>query len=124
MAVVPILDPPRHGSVEAVRRGRVPRGGRRGSDERPAGERRWRRARGWRWARVSCEEFQRTRSYARHAVAITVRVVATVSALAYTGRSDMLSFLVLLLALLNDGRMLTISTDAVTLRGKIAVKEV
>lgn len=62
----------------------------------------------------SREVFQRMRSYALYAVAITVRIVVTFSALVYIWRFDMPSFLVLLLALLNDGCMLTISTDAVT----------
>jgi len=61
----------------------------------------------------SREVFQRMRSYALYAVAITVRFVITFSALVYNWRFDMPSFLVLLLALLNDGCMLTISTDAV-----------
>jgi len=60
----------------------------------------------------SREILQRMFSYALYAVAITVRIIITFSALVYTWRFAMPS-LVLLLVLLNDGGMLTISTDAV-----------
>ncbi|KAJ8901629.1 hypothetical protein NDN08_003837 [Rhodosorus marinus] len=57
--------------------------------------------------------FQRMKNYALLATATTVRVVVSFSILIFAWKYDQPPFLVLLLALLNDGTIMTISTDRV-----------
>ena len=57
--------------------------------------------------------FQRMQSYALFATTTTVRIVITFSILIFAWRYDHPPFLILILALLNDGTIMTISTDRV-----------
>jgi len=57
--------------------------------------------------------FQRMRNYAIYACAVTIRIVVCFSILAFAYRFDFPPFMVLIIALLNDGTVLTISVDRV-----------
>lgn len=57
--------------------------------------------------------FQRMQSYALFATSTTVRIVVLFSILLFTWRYDQPPFLILILALLNDGTIMTIATDRV-----------
>ncbi|KAJ1899744.1 hypothetical protein LPJ66_001917 [Kickxella alabastrina] len=57
--------------------------------------------------------FQRMRNYAIYTCAVTVRIVTTFSILVFAFKFDFPPFMVLILAIINDGTMMTISTDNV-----------
>ncbi|CAF0934383.1 unnamed protein product [Adineta steineri] len=57
--------------------------------------------------------FQRMRNYAIYTCSITIRVLLGFSVLIFAFRFDFPSFMVLILAILNDGTILTISKDRV-----------
>jgi H+-transporting ATPase len=57
--------------------------------------------------------FQRMRNYATYACATTIRIVTTFSLLACIWEFTYPPFLVLIIALLNDGTIMTVSTDRV-----------
>ncbi|KAJ1942527.1 hypothetical protein EC988_006463, partial [Linderina pennispora] len=57
--------------------------------------------------------FQRMRNYAIYTCSVTIRVVTTFSILVFAFKFDFPPFLVLILAIINDGTMMTISTDNV-----------
>ncbi|KAI8320191.1 plasma-membrane proton-e, partial [Martensiomyces pterosporus] len=57
--------------------------------------------------------FQRMRNYAIYTCSVTIRVVTTFSILVFAFKFDFPPFLVLILAIINDGTMMTISTDRV-----------
>ncbi|KAJ1918837.1 hypothetical protein H4219_002376 [Mycoemilia scoparia] len=63
--------------------------------------------------RGSRQIFQRMRNYAIYSCSVTVRVVTTFSILCFAFKFDFPPFLILILAILNDGTILTISTDRV-----------
>jgi H+-transporting ATPase len=57
--------------------------------------------------------FQRMRNYAIYTCSVTIRVVVGFSILCWAFQFDFPPFLVLILAILNDGTIMTISTDRV-----------
>ncbi|KAJ2758167.1 hypothetical protein IWQ57_006903, partial [Coemansia nantahalensis] len=57
--------------------------------------------------------FQRMRNYAIYTCSVTVRVVTTFAILVFAFKFDFPPFMVLILAIINDGTMMTISTDLV-----------
>jgi len=57
--------------------------------------------------------FQRMRNYATYACATTIRIVTTFSLLACIWKFTYPPFLVLIIAILNDGTIMTVSTDRV-----------
>ncbi|KAJ1730301.1 ATPase 4, plasma membrane-type, partial [Coemansia biformis] len=57
--------------------------------------------------------FQRMRNYAIYTCSVTIRVVTTFSILVFAFKFDFPPFMVLILAIINDGTMMTISTDRV-----------
>ncbi|KAI9501529.1 plasma-membrane proton-efflux P-type ATPase [Coemansia spiralis] len=57
--------------------------------------------------------FQRMRNYSIYTCSVTIRVVTTFSILVFAFKFDFPPFLVLILAFINDGTMMTISTDRV-----------
>ena len=57
--------------------------------------------------------FQRMRNYAIYACSITIRIVVCFSILAFTYKFDFPPFMVLVIALLNDGTIMTLSVDRV-----------
>jgi len=57
--------------------------------------------------------FQRMRNYSIYACAVTIRIVVCFAVLAFGYRFDFPPFMVLIIALLNDGTVLTISIDRV-----------
>ncbi|PIA17266.1 plasma-membrane proton-e [Coemansia reversa NRRL 1564] len=57
--------------------------------------------------------FQRMRNYSIYTCAVTIRVVTTFSILVFAFKFDFPPFMVLILAIINDGTMMTISTDRV-----------
>ncbi|KAJ1796045.1 hypothetical protein LPJ59_003989, partial [Coemansia sp. RSA 2399] len=58
--------------------------------------------------------FQRMRNYAIYTCSVTIRVVTTFAILVFAFKFDFPPFLVLILAFINDGTMMTISTDRVS----------
>ncbi|KAJ1857954.1 hypothetical protein GGH12_000600 [Coemansia sp. RSA 1822] len=58
--------------------------------------------------------FQRMRNYSIYTCAVTIRVVTTFSILVFAFKFDFPPFMVLILAIINDGTMMTISTDRVS----------
>ncbi|OZJ06030.1 hypothetical protein BZG36_01106 [Bifiguratus adelaidae] len=62
---------------------------------------------------TSRQIFQRMRNYSIYTCSITIRVVVGFAILAFAYQFDFPPFLVLILAMLNDGTILTISTDRV-----------
>jgi H+-transporting ATPase len=63
--------------------------------------------------RGSCQIFQRMRSYAIYACAVTIRTVICFAVLAFAYQFGFPSFMVLIIALLNDGTIKTLSVDRV-----------
>ncbi|PPQ70859.1 hypothetical protein CVT26_014082 [Gymnopilus dilepis] len=57
--------------------------------------------------------FQRMRNYAIYACAVTIRIVVCFAVLAFTYKFDFPPFMVLVIALLNDGTIMTLSLDRV-----------
>ncbi|KAJ3007700.1 hypothetical protein NUW54_g3441 [Trametes sanguinea] len=57
--------------------------------------------------------FQRMRNYAIYACAVTIRIVVCFSILAFAFKFDFPPFMVLIIALLNDGTIMTLSVDRV-----------
>ncbi|VDC04710.1 unnamed protein product [Peniophora sp. CBMAI 1063] len=57
--------------------------------------------------------FQRMRNYAIYACAVTIRIVVCFAILAFCYKFEFPSFMVLIIALLNDGTILTLSVDRV-----------
>ena len=57
--------------------------------------------------------FQRMRNYAIYACSITIRIVVCFSILAFTYKFDFPPFMILVIALLNDGTIMTLSLDRV-----------
>ncbi|PPQ69946.1 hypothetical protein CVT25_001990 [Psilocybe cyanescens] len=57
--------------------------------------------------------FQRMRNYAIYACAVTIRIVVAFAVLAFTYKFDFPPFMVLIIALLNDGTIMTLSLDRV-----------
>jgi len=57
--------------------------------------------------------FQRMRNYSIYACAVTIRIVVCFSVLAFTYKFDFPPFMVLVIALLNDGTIMTLSVDRV-----------
>ncbi|KAF8156015.1 plasma-membrane proton-e [Crassisporium funariophilum] len=57
--------------------------------------------------------FQRMRNYAIYACAVTIRIVVCFAILAFTYKLDFPPFMVLVIALLNDGTIMTLSLDRV-----------
>ncbi|KAI0028562.1 plasma-membrane proton-e [Vararia minispora EC-137] len=57
--------------------------------------------------------FQRMRNYAIYACAVTIRIVVCFAVLAFSYKFEFPSFMVLIIALLNDGTILTLSVDRV-----------
>ncbi|KAJ2160988.1 hypothetical protein GGF46_001847 [Coemansia sp. RSA 552] len=57
--------------------------------------------------------FQRMRNYSIYTCSVTIRIVTTFSILVFAYKFDFPPFMVLILAFINDGTMLTISTDNV-----------
>lgn len=57
--------------------------------------------------------FQRMRNYAIYACAVTIRIVVCFAILAFTYKFDFPPFMVLIIALLNDGTIMTLSLDRV-----------
>ena len=57
--------------------------------------------------------FQRMRNYSIYACAVTIRIVVCFSILAFVYKFDFPPFMVLIIALLNDGTIMTLSVDRV-----------
>ncbi|KII87656.1 hypothetical protein PLICRDRAFT_42158 [Plicaturopsis crispa FD-325 SS-3] len=57
--------------------------------------------------------FQRMRNYAIYACAVTIRIVVCFAILAFAYKFDFPPFMVLIIALLNDGTIMTLSVDRV-----------
>ncbi|KAF4618802.1 hypothetical protein D9613_009716 [Agrocybe pediades] len=57
--------------------------------------------------------FQRMRNYAIYACAVTIRIVVCFAVLAFTYKFDFPPFMILIIALLNDGTIMTLSLDRV-----------
>ncbi|EKM75359.1 hypothetical protein AGABI1DRAFT_116467 [Agaricus bisporus var. burnettii JB137-S8] len=57
--------------------------------------------------------FQRMRNYSIYACAVTIRIVVCFSILAFAYRMDFPPFMILIIALLNDGTIMTLSVDRV-----------
>ncbi|KAF8348510.1 hypothetical protein F5887DRAFT_950386 [Amanita rubescens] len=57
--------------------------------------------------------FQRMRNYSIYACAVTIRIVVCFSVLAFAFKFDFPPFMVLIIALLNDGTIMTLSVDRV-----------
>jgi H+-transporting ATPase len=57
--------------------------------------------------------FQRMRNYSIYACAVTIRIVVCFSVLAFAYKYDFPPFMVLIIALLNDGTIMTLSVDRV-----------
>jgi len=57
--------------------------------------------------------FQRMRNYSIYACAVTIRIVVAFAILAFTYKFDFPPFMVLIIALLNDGTIMTLSLDRV-----------
>ncbi|KIK02428.1 hypothetical protein K443DRAFT_521517 [Laccaria amethystina LaAM-08-1] len=57
--------------------------------------------------------FQRMRNYSIYACSVTIRIVVCFSILAFTYKFDFPPFMVLVIALLNDGTIMTLSLDRV-----------
>lgn len=57
--------------------------------------------------------FQRMRNYSIYACAVTIRIVVCFAILAFAYRFDFPPFMVLIIALLNDGTIMTLSVDRV-----------
>ena len=57
--------------------------------------------------------FQRMRNYSIYACAVTIRIVVCFAILAFTYRFDFPPFMILVIALLNDGTIMTLSVDRV-----------
>jgi H+-transporting ATPase len=57
--------------------------------------------------------FQRMRNYSIYACAVTIRIVVCFSILAFTYKFDFPPFMILIIALLNDGTIMTLSVDRV-----------
>ncbi|KAF9530202.1 plasma membrane H(+)-ATPase 1 [Crepidotus variabilis] len=57
--------------------------------------------------------FQRMRNYAIYACAVTIRIVVCFAVLAFTYKFDFPPFMILIIALLNDGTIMTLSVDRV-----------
>lgn len=57
--------------------------------------------------------FQRMRNYSIYACAVTIRIVVCFAILAFTYKLDFPPFMVLIIALLNDGTIMTLSVDRV-----------
>ncbi|KAJ1966444.1 hypothetical protein GGI12_000088 [Dipsacomyces acuminosporus] len=58
--------------------------------------------------------FQRMRNYAIYTCSVTIRIVTTFAILVFAFKFDFPPFMVLILAIINDGTMMTISTDRVS----------
>ncbi|KAL5499095.1 hypothetical protein ACEPAH_1613 [Sanghuangporus vaninii] len=63
--------------------------------------------------RGSRQIFQRMRNYAIYACAVTIRIVVCFAILAFAYHFDFPPFMVLIIALLNDGTIMTLSVDRV-----------
>ncbi|KAF8761374.1 plasma membrane H -transporting ATPase [Rhizoctonia solani] len=63
--------------------------------------------------RGSRQIFQRMRNYAIYACAVTIRIVVCFAILAFAYQFDFPPFMVLIIALLNDGTIMTLSVDRV-----------
>ncbi|CAE6405720.1 unnamed protein product, partial [Rhizoctonia solani] len=63
--------------------------------------------------RGSRQIFQRMRNYAIYACAVTIRIVVCFAVLAFAYQFDFPPFMVLIIALLNDGTIMTLSVDRV-----------
>ncbi|KAG6864223.1 hypothetical protein C0991_011260 [Blastosporella zonata] len=63
--------------------------------------------------RGSRQIFQRMRNYAIYACAVTIRIVVCFAILAFAYKFDFPPFMVLLIAVLNDGTIMTLSVDRV-----------
>jgi H+-transporting ATPase len=57
--------------------------------------------------------FQRMRNYSIYACAATIRIVVCFAILAFACRMDFPPFMILVVALLNDGTIMTVSADRV-----------
>lgn len=57
--------------------------------------------------------FQRMRNYAVYACAVTIRIVVCFAIMAFAWKFDFPSFMVLIIAVLNDGTIMTLSLDRV-----------
>lgn len=57
--------------------------------------------------------FQRMRNYSIYACAVTIRIVVCFGILAFAYKFDFPPFMVLIIALLNDGTIMTLSVDRV-----------
>jgi H+-transporting ATPase len=57
--------------------------------------------------------FQRMRNYSIYACAVTIRIVVCFAVLAFAYKFDFPPFMVLIIALLNDGTIMTLSVDRV-----------
>ncbi|KAK1925711.1 plasma membrane H+ ATPase [Papiliotrema laurentii] len=57
--------------------------------------------------------FQRMRNYAVYACAVTIRIVVCFAIMAFVWKFDFPSFMVLIIAVLNDGTIMTLSLDRV-----------
>ncbi|WVQ84945.1 plasma-membrane proton-efflux P-type ATPase [Cryptococcus sp. DSM 104549] len=57
--------------------------------------------------------FQRMRNYAIYACAVTIRIVVCFAIMAFVWKFDFPSFMVLIIAVLNDGTIMTLSLDRV-----------
>ncbi|KAK7062322.1 hypothetical protein R3P38DRAFT_2834703, partial [Favolaschia claudopus] len=57
--------------------------------------------------------FQRMRNYAIYACAVTIRIVVSFAILAFLYKLDFPPFMILIIALLNDGTIMTLSVDRV-----------
>ncbi|KAF8182143.1 hypothetical protein K438DRAFT_1975682 [Mycena galopus ATCC 62051] len=57
--------------------------------------------------------FQRMRNYSIYACAVTIRIVVCFSVLAFAYKFDFPPFMILIIALLNDGTIMTLSVDRV-----------
>ncbi|KAF8587212.1 plasma-membrane proton-e [Ramaria rubella] len=57
--------------------------------------------------------FQRMRNYSIYACAVTIRIVVCFAALAFAYKFDFPPFMILIVALLNDGTIMTLSVDRV-----------
>ncbi|KAF8155698.1 hypothetical protein B0H34DRAFT_659149 [Crassisporium funariophilum] len=57
--------------------------------------------------------FQRMRNYSIYACAVTIRIVVCFAILAFTYKFDFPPFMILIIALLNDGTIMTLSLDRV-----------
>ncbi|KAF5378809.1 hypothetical protein D9615_006998 [Tricholomella constricta] len=63
--------------------------------------------------RGSRQIFQRMRNYAIYACAVTIRIVVCFAILAFAYKFDFPPFMILIVALLNDGTIMTLSVDRV-----------